>query len=125
MKSETTKGGLLAQSHEMRFITKVGFPAYICKRAFGIWCGYVGVQKGHSAYAAHYDNVDVDVHGGLTFSGRLPYVKPNDIWWLGFDCGHFDDFIPGLTGLPGRNRWTLSEVRDEVEKLAAQLAHDC
>lgn len=34
----------------------------------GHWCGYVGVPKGHPAYGKGYDDVDVQVHGGLTFS---------------------------------------------------------
>ena len=31
-------------------------------------CGYVGVGPGHPSHGVHYDNVDVSVHGGLTFA---------------------------------------------------------
>lgn len=34
-----------------------------------------------------------DVHGGLTYAGdRVDYpVESNNLWWLGFDCGHYND----------------------------------
>ena len=34
------------------------------------------------------------VHGGLTYSGggdNSEYPIKSDLWWLGFDCGHYDD----------------------------------
>ena len=55
---------------------------------------------------------DVDVHGGITYSDYYPYLdfnfkKSSDVaevrfdnghyvsaqplWWIGFDCGHFND----------------------------------
>jgi len=33
--------------------------------------GYVALPKGHPCYGKGYDNIDVEVHGGLTFSERL------------------------------------------------------
>jgi hypothetical protein len=54
--------------------------------------------------------IDVDVHGGLTFSDKcdehatedhgICHVpeegREHDIWWLGFDCAHMLDVTPGL-----------------------------
>jgi len=34
----------------------------------GAWCGYVGVGPDHPLHGVQYDDVDVDVHGGLTYS---------------------------------------------------------
>jgi hypothetical protein len=34
----------------------------------GFWCGYVGVPEGHPAFAKEYEHVDVNAHGGLTYS---------------------------------------------------------
>jgi hypothetical protein len=76
----------------------------------GAWCGYVGVPEGHRAYGSDYDNVDVDVHGGLTYSAAcqegsppefgLCHVpqegRPTHLWWLGFDTAHFMDYMPGM-----------------------------
>lgn len=73
----------------------------------GVWCGYVGVPPGHEMHGKDYDDVDADVHGGLTFAGlceegepidgicHVPFPgRPTEVWWLGFDCGHFRDVHP-------------------------------
>jgi hypothetical protein len=53
-----------------------------------------------------YHDVDVQVHGGLTYSdscnlgAEICHVpapgQPDDVWWLGWDCGHFMDVSPYL-----------------------------
>lgn len=58
---------------------------------------------------------------------HIPDAGETDrIWWLGFDCAHLGDFIPGMRErrYPGEDQWykDISYVRDEVTKLAAQLA---
>lgn len=67
----------------------------------GAWCGYVGVGRKHPAFGHDYDDVDVSVHGGLTFAskcstrGHLCHVG-GVRWWLGFDCGHAFDLSPAM-----------------------------
>ena len=68
-----------------------------------VWCGYVAVPESHPAYKKHYDNINVEVHGGLTFADECGVVvchrssDPDDkVWWLGFDCSHSFDFSPGM-----------------------------
>lgn len=83
---------------------------------FGNWCGYVGVPPDHRFYGVEYQNVyereGIDVHGGLTYSDHcspnfdpetgygvchVPEPgEPDDLWWLGFDCGHAFDYQPGM-----------------------------
>lgn len=92
---------------------------------FGAWCGYVGVRPGHPLHGADYSGLDVMVHGGLTFAGRLA-AAPADTWWLGFDCAHSGDYAPGLVadGFPGMPREVYRDVgwvRDQVTQLAQQL----
>jgi hypothetical protein len=53
--------------------------------------GYVSVAKSHPAYGKTYDDVDVKIHGGLTYS------HDDGGWWcFGFDCGHAGDLVPGV-----------------------------
>ena len=99
-------------------------------------CGYVKVPVGHPAHGKYYDDVDVSIHGGLTFS-----QLSEDGTWFGFDCGHAGDFIrieapeenpsakdaklPDGSPLfpiihPG-HLWTVEDVAVEVEDLASQL----
>lgn len=87
--------------------------------SFGNWCGYVQVPPGelrqvlkNRQKAQHrgwknklehgygYDHPvarNIEVHGGLTFSGR--YHRGTAMtrgFWLGFDCAHAGDLMPGL-----------------------------
>lgn len=62
----------------------------------------------------------IDVHGGLTFSGKLRGAAG---YWFGFDCAHAGDYSPY------RGRWMDDEtyrdieyVRTECRRLAEQLA---
>jgi hypothetical protein len=62
-------------------------------------CGYVGIPYGHVWYGQSYNDtnaVSPPVHGGVTFSGRMPETKGRAVWWLGFDCGHSGDMSPGI-----------------------------
>ena len=71
----------------------------------GNWCGYVAVAPGHPAHGKDYDDVAADVHGGLTYagkcSGHICHVpapgEPDNVYWLGFDCHHWNDLAPGET----------------------------
>lgn len=64
-------------------------------------CGYVGLPKQHKHYRADGWAMDVDVHGGITFSnfwrGRTGFKRK--YWYIGFDAGHYMDYVPGLEEL--------------------------
>jgi len=71
----------------------------------------------------------IDVHGGLTFSGKGDgKQRPAGYWWFGFDCAHAFDLVPQLLELRGgeyREHETyrnFAYVRAEVKRLAEQLA---
>ena len=94
-------------------------------------CGYVRVSADHPDAKLDYDDVDVDVHGGLTFRCKTPDGGA----WFGFDCAHVSDWFgfgdiavvdeggvsPLLSEHPGRI-WTTDEVAEETERLAEQFA---
>lgn len=95
-----------------------GLPCLIVRNRLGALCGYVGVSAGHPFFEKGYDDVPVDVHGGLTFSGKCQpepigdvldrrdpeervchVVDPGEddnVWWLGFDTAHMNDLVPGM-----------------------------
>lgn len=123
-----------------------GFDCMIHRNNMGALCGYVGVPKGHPAFEADYDSLDVGVHGGLTYGGLCQvsddpsdgvcHIRQPDrpeVYWLGFDCGHFMDYMPGLasreelmglsSGIWKNSHYrTVDYVIDEVQALALQLA---
>lgn len=93
---------------------------------------------------AHCPAALLDVHGGLTYSGACEPLEdealslchrpspgePDQVWWLGWDCAHADDYSPGLAALcrasgmeptmMGTYR-TLCYVQTECAQLARQL----
>lgn len=110
-----------------------GFPCILHRGGGGAWCGYVGLPPGHAAHGKVYNDVDVDVHGGLTYAdkcgGAICHVpapgEPDDLWWLGFDCSHYRDLRPvdndsafAFDGV----YWNVSHVTGETKKLAEQLS---
>ena len=57
-------------------------------------CGYVALPKGHKFYGSDFDSIEVECHGGLTYSeNRLHHQDDKDVWWIGFDCGHYCDGV--------------------------------
>ena len=97
----------------------------------GHLCGYVGVPAGHPLYGISDGSIGVEVHGGVTFAEDECDGRSEGLWWIGFDCAHSGDVVPGspltrrATGL-GEYRAdtyrTLAWVRAETEQLAEQLA---
>lgn len=113
----------------------------------GHWCGYVGVDRAHPFYGRKPLEEELPLEGpwdlnyGDRCDGAVCHIPepgmPEDVWWLGFDCGHAFDLCPGavsreiLAGLAEsieseRIRFHQSyvdihEVRHRVELLAAQL----
>lgn len=115
-----------------------GLHCMVHRNGSGSWCGYVAVPKSHPAFGHHYDDINVSVHGGLTYSGKcgghLCHLGPRKaLWWMGFDCSHFMDLSPVLdafrrelprrtpTGLEGIYR-DLNYVTNETHALAAQVS---
>lgn len=86
---------------------------------------------------------DIEVHGGLTFAGRLsrPAGGLHRGLWVGFDCGHAWDYMPALHEKMASLRWDISPgddgglsllrsdtvyrdiayVKDQCTKLAGQI----
>lgn len=111
-----------------------GYPVAIIRSyGTGALCGYVGVPRSNRYYGRDYDDLHVDVHGGLTYSrDRKPGQQPNGYWWFGFDCAHAGDFVPAIARLrldfrfnapdpmPGTYR-NMVYVAKECASLAGQL----
>lgn len=126
-----------------------GLDCLIVRTAMGHLCGYVGVSEGHDFFGVGYSNcpqkphcddswcshspgAKTDVHGGLTYSdrcaGNVCHVpepgRPDNIWWLGFDCAHSGDLSPAMNKYHDTygSYKELSFVKAECAKLASQLA---
>ncbi len=114
-----------------------GLPCLIVRGAVGALCGYVGVPKGHPWFGKDYDDVEVDVHGGLTFASpcqlgaeaeaicHKPAEGESDqVWWLGFDCAHLGDLCPTMRRIAHNHRDVyrpIAYVEQECCSLAKQV----
>lgn len=134
--------------------TEAGLPALIVRNSSGALCGYVGLPAGTAVRDAldsgvfdyhleRYDDIPgvESPHGGITYGsrcrGHICHVpepgETDDVYWLGFDCGHAGDLVPGLLchltalGLPLDHHHALDVYRDvayvraECERFAAEL----
>lgn len=72
----------------------------------GVYNGYVSLPIDHPWYVKYYDDLPVDVHGGLTYS-RMEDGR----WVIGFDTCHFGDTA---------ERWPIAAVAAEAESLLKQ-----
>jgi hypothetical protein len=117
-----------------------GYPCVVHRTEhLGNLCGYVAVPAGHPCFGNKYDDVEVTVHGGLTYAGPnevIPNRKteeglftdhPGDWWWFGFDCAHWGDYLPMKlisVSPPGGDEGVYCDVpyvMKECQMLAFQL----
>jgi hypothetical protein len=77
---------------EKDWVTSAGLRAVVTIGDMGYRCGYVGVPESSPSYGHDYKDVDVEVHGGLTYAdGGKDYPVDSDLWWFGYDCAHLYD----------------------------------
>lgn len=86
----------------------------------GHLCGYVGLPEGHHLFGVKYGDINVNVHGGLTYS-----AQEGDLWVIGFDCAHSGDYTPGYAWASEHSRRksykTFEYVKAEIESLLQQV----
>lgn len=78
---------------ESDFVYK-GIRCVVIFTRMGHRCGYVGVDEKSTIFEKGYNELDFDVHGGLTYSGGgkdSKYPVESNLFWIGFDCAHYMD----------------------------------
>ncbi len=101
-------------------------PATVLKAIQRGWGkGYIVVHKTHKLYEAGLDNIEVQVHGGITYLGYLRYFKYHyqviklfkrknldDYYVIGFDTAHYKD---------NKIQQDKEYVESETKKLRKQI----
>lgn len=118
-----------------------GYTYFVVFQERGGWrCGYVRIPEDHVLCEMDYDDVNVNCHGGLTFSGKLKDISG---WLIGFDCAHFGDgydfeklklymkpedyAIYEKLNIPlwsGAHIWTTEEVEEECKSMIDQIINN-
>lgn len=138
-RSRWPKGPWDEEPDQLEWRTLAGYPGWICRNAvLGSLNGYVAVPKGHPLFGVLYGDLDCGLGAwhGCTFSEPTAPCRPvpvdePELWWFGFDTGHYTDLAPAagvtkdglrelLSSIGARYR-DLEFVRSHVEALAANL----
>ncbi len=127
-KTNFSKGPWNSEPDKVQWIDKASKLHCLIIRADGMGhlCGYVGLPAGHLWHGIGYEDLsreyNLDVHGGLTYSGPFDEIEPELTWWLGFDCAHAGDLSPGIARLSDVDKYrSISFVRKQCRKLARQI----
>ena len=101
LKNRELQDGILVMMKLMNnFPFKFKYLDYDCMIIYndGFYNGYVALTEDDKWYGKEYDDIDINVHGGLTFSSfgndHLDRCNENgqNLYWIGFDCMHYGDY---------------------------------
>ena len=90
---------------------------------------YVKIPKNHKYNNKFYDEIDIEVHGGITYSSDHLNISENqkiEGWFIGWDYAHCEDYLGYEMMIPKRYRtegkkWTTEEIHQEVYEVCRQL----
>ena len=97
-------------------------------------CCYVALESKHPYYGVFYDNININCHGGLTYSNlglinsftRTTYLS-DDYWVVGWDYHHVGDFSgfysdkENIALFLNPKKWTTLELIEECKEFIEQL----
>ena len=86
---------------------------------------YVEIPQDNKNYKKNYDDIDILVHGGLTYSGKCLSFENQTLegWFIGWDYAHYGDYSGALAYLGKDNgkKWTTKEILVDVFSVCEQL----
>ena len=91
---------------------------------------YIRIPENHKYYKKNYEDIDLIVHGGLTYASNHLWISKTqkiDGWFVGWDYGHcgdyagYEEMFPTELRTSGK-KWTTQEIFKEVKEACYQLA---
>ena len=86
-------------------------------------CCYVKLDNGHKYHGKDMFDVNVDVHGGITFSYETSGDgRWSDGWWIGWDYAHLGDYCYYLNddGMMYTTEMLVEDIKDVVKQLESE-----
>lgn len=80
-------------------------------------CAYVDVGN-TSLDHFDYDYIDIQCHGGLTYSNKTLHDLDFESWFIGWDYAHYGDHL-GCSS--GGKKWTIKEIEEECKDVIEQV----
>lgn len=90
---------------------------------------YVEIPIESKLFGKNYEEIycmgiDIDVHGGLTYSDTYLQDIKKDTWFIGWDYAHYDDYMPPYEGIGYEyqgKKWTTEEIFEDVVSCIEQI----
>lgn len=92
---------------------------------------YVEIPKESELFGKGYDDIDLYVHGGLTYAEDFLYTsedtKLDDSWFIGWDYAHAGDYFgyyekyDYLETFRESKKWTTEEIIKECKSAIDQI----
>lgn len=89
---------------------------------------YIKIPKNNKFYGKGAEEIDINVHGGITYSSKSLYINDrNEIegWFIGWDYGHSGDYLgfedKYIRGTSKGKKWTTDEIFAEVREACYQI----
>lgn len=90
---------------------------------------YVRIPKNNKFYGKEISEIDINVHGGITYSEEGLHIgneKATEGWYIGWDYAHYGDYIGFEENYPilcrtGGKKWTTNEIFIEIREVCYQI----
>ena len=90
---------------------------------------YFKVPENSIFYKKRWDEIDIDVHGGITYAKESLWISETqkvDGYFIGWDYAHFGDYAGYEEMLPinlrtNGKKWTTEEIFKEVKEVCYQI----
>ena len=92
-----------------------GWKCRIRRPGGGYLCGYICIPENNKYYLKDFDEIDIEVHGGITYS-----EKKEEGNWIGFDCAHINDYTPHTKRMY-QTIPEMTKIREDSEKRMEKL----
>ena len=90
---------------------------------------YIKIPENSKYYGKDMEEIDLNVHGGVTYVNDYLYISENQKingWFIGWDYGHYGDYGGYEELLPqefrtGGKKWSTQEIYQEVRKACYEI----
>lgn len=90
---------------------------------------YIEIPRGNKLYYKNYEEIysmglDLEVHGGLTYSDKCLQNIKNESWFIGWDYAHYGDYM-GVNEMldiySNHKKWTTEMMIEECMEAIDQI----
>ena len=87
---------------------------------------YIEISRENILFGKDYNEIDIEVHGGLTYAeDHLQNIK-NNTWFIDWDYAHYNDYAGYEIMFPkglrtGGKKWATEEIFDDVVSVIEQI----